>query len=245
MKELPSINATYQRVSDLIRQSFIVLLPITLLFCAGQYLINRFIPLEHTISLMGMLNIALQVSLFGFFFCLIMMVLYQYYFRLPLNFTEIVRLSFMRMGVFLLSLFMLLSPMILGAILLYGIYLLLKSVSFLQTIVNIEYGLMILIVMTNIIGFIYGAVSGVFIVNQGIQAVPGIKQSYELIKDYWVGTFLLWAVLGVIIWILSWLFTMLTGNGVISQAMVSFFVLPLWPALMVVHAYHLQEAHRG
>lgn len=240
MNNLPSINVTYQRVLDLIRQSYFAVFPVALIYAVGQYLINRFIPFTPATTLLSVLNISLQLIYASLLFCIAMEVIYQRYYQLPLNYLNILRKSLERCGPFLLSMLLLFLPTLLMAALLFSLHFFFKLPTEGQ-LMSTGFELMILIVIINIIGFVYASVSAVFIINQNMKMIDGIKQSYILIKEYWFNTFFLLLTLGVVIWLLAWLFTLLVGRGILSQALVGFFILPLWPALMVVHCYHLQH----
>ena len=126
MNNLPSINVTYQRVLDLIRQSYIAVLPIALMYALGQYLINQFIPFSRAITPLSIINIFLQVIYGSLFFCLAMEVVYQRYYQLPLNYLNIIRKCVERFVPFLLSMLLLFLPSLIIGTLLFSMRFFLK-----------------------------------------------------------------------------------------------------------------------
>lgn len=243
MKNLPSINVTYQRVLDLIRQSCIAVFPIALAYAIGQYSINKLLPFSLVITPSTILNIVFQMVYASLFFCLAMEVVYQRYYQLPLDYLNIIRKSIERCGPFLLSMLLLFLPTLIMVVVL------LLTIIFLKVppqgeFMNSAYEFTVLVIIGNLVGFVFAFVSPVFIINQKKGVIEGIKQSYQLVKEFWITTFLLLFILGIVIWLLSWLFTLLVGGGILTQSIVGFFILPLSPALMVVHCYHLQNPNQ-
>jgi hypothetical protein len=240
MNKLPGVTLTYKRVFDLIRLSYLLLAPVVILFTLCQYTINFLIPIHLNLLSNALISIVLQLTVICLFFSVMISILYQQFYRLKRELIKTLEIALMRSIQLFVSILILASPSILFACILYGIAIL-NIVS-----LKILYGIFIFILLINFCLFVYASLSSVFIINQKSGIIDGFKQSYTLVRGYWVETAFLIFVFIVLLWILIWVSALIFGyRAPLSITLVYFFTTPIWAGLMILHGYHLQNAHQG
>lgn len=245
MKKLPSFKTTCQRVFKLYFDTFLYVLPFVLACVACEFFFTKFLVSEQSSQFTRIFAVILLLIIAGLFYVFVIKAVYNKYHQQATDYTNCLKEGIKRYPDFLLSQVILMIPLMVLITLIFIPQILghepsavasfsdlvLKSIMVLSACAAVAYLLFCL----------YFYVSPVHIINEKYDAVSGLKKSLNLIKGYWLDTFLLIFSLALLVIVLEWLLRFALGDY--ASELARLLTFSLGACLVVVHCDHLEKVH--
>ncbi|MBN9287741.1 MAG: hypothetical protein BGO43_03005 [Gammaproteobacteria bacterium 39-13] len=237
LNKYPSLTSIYLRTFALYFKTFIDVLPFVLLLVIGRYGLETLLPQESMSEGHFFLRILIDSAITALFFSFIIYLIYQKNNAQSPDFTDTLIEGLRRFPQVLVAYLLISSPVFLALGLLKLTNVLwhpaamTAKVIFLHKCISLT--LMGMALLITLILATYSFVAGVFIVIKRENALSGLKKSWDLVQDYWIDTFLLMILFGMMTVIVSML--METFYPEIVSPTLTMLFSSFYPALMVIH----------
>lgn len=257
MNKLPSIMNTYQNALSLYSKTFISVLPFALLLGLAEHFYSDAFQLSlapehppllpHEWLMFGG-YIFVYLVIYCLFFSIVIYGINQVKHQQPFSYEKAFRNGSARAIQLFLSILILLSPIavfMIGSLLIgsalqgYGFG---KSSSLMQLLTTVYYLSFVAVSIATFFFVIYVYVSSTLIVNYGYNAWDGLKQSWKITKNHWFKTFVLIAILGLCLSLVSWALGKVVGNY--SDEIVTILSFSFGVSLIVTHFENLNQAYQ-
>lgn len=239
----PSLSTTYFHTFSLYFRTYIDALPFILLLVACRYLLDHFLPPQENLELSFFSRILLDSSITALFFSFFIYLSYQKNKAHNVDFIETtvqgVRQFFQVLMAYLfISLPMILALLLLkiGQLLWHAPIATPKELLLQQSISLTLIG--IALFMTLILAT-YSFIAGLLIVINKKNALSGLRKSWQLIQPFWIDTFLLIVIFGMMVIGVSMIIEECQPG--FSRIALTLLFSSFYPALMVIHFEQMSE----
>jgi hypothetical protein len=235
----PSLFLTFKRASGLWAKTFIDLLPFLLLWMLSQVLLERFFPQEEQISTRFFVTLFLDMAITALFFGVILSGLYQRYQAVPFDFMGSLKAGVKRFVPLFIAYALISLPMLL-VLFAFGLLLhfsKLLPITMLMNILSMQHVVILTAAFLSLALIVVYFMAGVFIVVFNDNVLHAFKQSYQLVKTYWMDTLLVVVLFGIIATFAMFIlneFSIPYAKAVLTLLLSSFY-----PALMIIHYENL------
>lgn len=230
----PSLFNTYQRATSLWAKTFVDLLPFLLLWMLCQIVLEYFVPQQAQVSLSFYILLFTDMAITSLFFGVIINGLYQRHQAKPFDFMGSFKIGFKRFLPTYLAYAIVTLPLLLvlfafSGLLYFGRQL---PLHYVMTILSMQHVIILLAALLSLVLAVVFFMAGVLIVIVRQQVLSALKNSFQLVKQYWMDTLLIIVLFGIIAAFASLLLAELNIpyiKGIMTLGLSSFY-----PALMII-----------
>lgn len=242
-KKLPTLANTYLRSSQLYVRTFIDVLPFILLLMLSKFLLDKVWPNEAVLHFRFFLRIIIDSSITALFFSFILYTMYQKYHKNNVSLRDVIFHGAKRCIHILLA-YMFISLPILFSLLLIKIDTMLWqpyviTPDFVEKQRWFALGILGTGMLTTAILAIFSFVAGIYIITKNENAASGLRKSFKMVQSYWVDTFLIIALFGIISITLAMVFE--EYRVPMAVEILCFLFSSFYPALMIVHYENMNK----
>jgi len=227
---IQTFASTYLKAISLYGRTYFTVLPFILALMICRFLLHKTVPMTPAIDMLFFVRLIVDVALTSFFFSFMVIIIYNKFNQQAIAYKVAIKKGLQRCVPVFLAYFMISVPLLLTFL-----FLKLTHAENVQAVsklmVYVDVTLLLVMLIVTIIISTYCFVTGVLIANQSASAVGGIVQSYRLVANHWLETFLVLLVIGIISVGLSLIFHKLHLH-VVPEIM-TLLLSSFYPSLMV------------
>ncbi|MBI2792570.1 MAG: hypothetical protein HYX61_11480 [Gammaproteobacteria bacterium] len=242
-KKLPTLANTYLNSAQLYVRTFIDVFPFILLLMLSRFLLDKVMPNEAVLNLRFFLRIIIDSSITALFFSFILYMMYQRYHKNNVSLRDVIFRGAKRCIHILLA-YMFISLPILFSLLLIKIDTMLWqpyviTPDFVENQRWFALGILGTGMLTTAILAIFSFVAGIYIITKNENAASGLRKSFKMVQSYWVDTFLIIALFGI----MSISLGMVLEEYRVPMAIEILCLLfsSFYPALMIIHYENMNK----